>query len=57
MDALTTCTGDPSVLNSDGKKGKFVTGSSHLQGGQVSHFSQGVESKQILLGMEKQLLL
>lgn len=56
MDVLTTCTGDPSALNSGGK-GKFITGSSHHQGGQVSPFSQGVESQQILLGMEIHLLL
>lgn len=57
MDVLSACTGDPSALNSDGKKGKFITGSSHHQGGQLSPFSQGAESQQILLGKEKQLLL
>lgn len=57
MDVLTSCTGDPSGLNSDGKKANSLIGSSHHQGGQISPFSQGVESQQILLGMEKQLLL
>lgn len=54
---FTTCTGDPSALNSDGEKGKFITGSSHHQGGQVIPFIQGAENQPILLRMENQLLL